>query len=74
MGQNLIIHLDQFQGSLGRVHVDCGNGCHGVAVIQHLLTGHAVFQNVAHAAVATRQVRQISRSNHGFHASQFLSF
>ena len=74
VGQDFIIHPNQFQGFACRTLINCGNSSHGMTIIQHLFTRHAVFQNVAHAAITACVIGKISRRDNSFYTGQLFSF
>ena len=61
MGQDFIVDLDELERFSGGGLINGGNGCNGVAIVKGLLAGHAVFQNVAHAAIIAGEIGQDRR-------------
>ncbi len=73
MGQHFIVNLDELERLAGGGLINGGNGRNGVAIVKRLLAGHAVFQNVAHAAIIAGEVWQIGAGDDGFYAGQLFS-
>ena len=72
MRQNLVVDFDELQGLARGGCIDCRHGSDRMAVVERLLAGHAVFQDVAHGAVAVGEIGQIGAGDHRFHAGELF--
>ena len=70
MGQLAVGDLDRIEGGAGNLGRDRGNGGDGMAVIQHLGDGKAVFLNVAQEIIVLRQ--KVGPGDHGLDAGHGL--